>query len=40
MFCDDPEGWGRSDEEVQEGGGIRTHTADSLACAADMNTTV
>ena len=39
MLCDDLEGWGRW-EEVQEGGDIRTHTADSLCCTTETNTTL
>ena len=41
MLCDDLEG---KDEEggreVQEGGDICTHIADSLCCTAESNTTL
>ena len=39
MLCDDPEGWNdRGWREVQEGGDICIHIADSLYCrAAEMN---
>ena len=38
MFCDDLEGWDREDgREVQEGGDIGIHIADSLHCTAETN---
>jgi len=39
VLCDDLEGWGRW-EEVQEGGDIHTHTADSLCCTIETNNVV
>ena len=41
VLCDDLEGWhvGWGRREVQEGGDICIHIADSLHCAADTNTT-
>ena len=42
MLCDDLDGWdgegGR--REVQEGGDIGIHIADSLHCTAETNTTL
>ena len=41
MFCDDLEGWdGEVGREVQEGGDIGIHIADSLHCTAETNTTL
>ena len=42
MFCDDLDGWdGVVDgREVQEGGDIGIHIADSLHCTAETNTTL
>ena len=38
MLCDDLEGWNGGDErDVQEGGHICIHIADSRCCAADTN---
>ena len=43
MLCDDLEGWDGLGEwgrkEVQEGGNICIHTANSLGCIAGTNTT-
>ena len=41
MLCDDLDGWhgGWDGREVQEGGGICTHAADSLHCIRETNTT-
>ena len=40
MLCDDLDGWdkGRGGREVQEGGDICIHVADSLHCTAETNT--
>ena len=35
MLCDDLEGWDESGQEVQEGGDICIHTADSLHYIAE-----
>ena len=40
-LCDDLGGWdGGSGREVQEGGDIGIHTADSLHCTAETNITL
>ena len=40
MICDDLDGWdrGRGGREVQEGGDIGIHIADSLCYKAEANT--
>ena len=38
VLCDDLEGWGG--RGIQEGGDISIHTADSLSCTAETNTTM
>ena len=38
MLCDDLDGWDGGGREVQEGGDIRIHIADSLHCTAETNT--
>ena len=39
MFCDDLDGWDEEGGmEVQEGGDICIHIADSLHCTAETNT--
>ena len=40
MLCDDLKGWdgGEGGMEVQEGGDICIHVADSLHCTAETNT--
>ena len=41
MLCDDLDGWdGGGEREVQEGGDIDIHIADSLHCTAETNTTL
>ena len=41
MLCDDLDGWDGGDgREVQEGGDIGIHIADSLHCTAEINTTL
>ena len=42
MLCDDLEGWdgGQGEREAQEEGGVCMHIADSLCCAAEINTTL
>ena len=41
MLCDDLDVWGGgSGREVQEGGDICIHIADSLHCTAETNTTL
>ena len=41
MLCNDLQGWGGGDSrEVQEGGDIYIHIADSLCCTAEINTTL
>ena len=41
MLCDDLDGWDEGGgREVQEGGDIDIHIADSLHCAAETNTTL
>ena len=43
MLCDDLEGWeggGGIGREAPEGGDICIHTADSLCCTAETNTTL
>ena len=41
MLCDHLEGWDREGgREAQEGGDIGIHTADSLCCTAETNTTL
>ena len=43
VLCDDLDGWdggGGGGREVQEGGHIGIHTADSLHCTAETNTTL
>ena len=42
MFCDDLEGWdgGWVGKEVQEGGVICIHIADSHCCMAETSTTL
>ena len=44
MLCDDLDGWdggeGRGGREVQEGGDTGIHTAGSLHCTAETNTTL
>ena len=42
MLCDDLGGWdgGEGGREVQEGGDIDIHIADSLRCTAEANTTL
>ena len=37
VLCDDLDGWDGG-REVQEGGKIRTHIADSLHCTVETNT--
>ena len=39
MLCDDLDGWDGG-REVQEGGDICIHIADSLHCTAETNTTL
>ena len=40
MLCDDLDGWvgGVGSRELQEGGDIDIHIADSLCCTAETNT--
>ena len=42
MLCDNLDGWdgGRGGKEVQEGGDIGIHIADSLHFTAETNTTL
>ena len=41
MLCDDLDGWdGEGEREVQEGGDICIHIADSLCCTAETNATL
>ena len=42
VLCDDLDGWdgGGGGREVQEGGDICIHIADSLHCTAETNTTL
>ena len=41
MLCDDLDGWDEGGRrEVQEGGDIRIHIADSFHCTAETNTTL
>ena len=41
VLCDDLDGWdGGAGREVQEGGDIGVHVADSLCCTAETNTTL
>ena len=41
MLCDNLDGWDGGDgREVQEGGDIGIHIADSLHCTAETNTTL
>ena len=41
MFCDDLVGWdGDGAREVQEGGRVCIHIADSLQCTAEINKTL
>ena len=42
MLCDDLDGYdgGGHGKEVQEGGNICIHTADSLCCTAEAKTTL
>ena len=40
MLCDDLDGWDGEGREVQEGGDIGTHIADSLHFTAETNTTL
>ena len=43
MLCDDLDGWdggGGGGREVQEGGDICIHIADSLRCTAETNITL
>ena len=42
MLCDDLDGWdlGVGGREAQEGGDIGIHTADSLRCTTETNTTL
>ena len=40
MLCDDLEEWAGERREVQEGEDACTHTADSLPCAAETDTTL
>ena len=42
MLCGDPDGWDGEGggREVQEGGDICIHIADSLRCTAETDTTL
>ena len=40
MLCDDLDGWDGRGREVQEGGDICIHIADSLHCTAETNKTL
>ena len=40
VLCDDLDGWDGGGREVQEGGYIGIHMADSLHCTADTNITL
>ena len=41
VLCDDLEGWdGEGEREAHEGGNIGVHTADSLCCTTETNTTL
>ena len=42
MLCGDLDGWdgGECGREVQEGGDVCMHIADSLRCSAETNTTL
>ena len=40
MLCDDLDVAGERGREVQEGGDIGIHSADSLHCTAETNTTL
>ena len=40
VLCDDLDGWSGWGWEVQEGGDICIHIADSLPCTAETNTTL
>ena len=40
MLCDDLDGWDGWARGVQKGGDICIHTADSLHCTAETNTTL
>ena len=40
VFCGDLDGCEGGGKEVQEGGDICVHTADSLCCTAEINTTL
>ena len=40
MLCNDLDGWDGVGKEVQEGGDICIHIADSLRCTAESKTTL
>ena len=40
MLCGDLDGWDGEGREVQEGGDICIHIADSLHCTSETNTTL
>ena len=39
VLCDDLEGWCEGRREIQEGGDVHIHIADSLHCTMETNTT-
>ena len=40
VLCSDLDGWDGGRQEVQEGGDICIHIADSLCCTAETNMTL